>query len=459
MPAVARLLEHDAMVALAGRVPRVSLVAGAREALSRARADIGKGAPVPDVSCLARRAAALAEASGQATLRRAINATGIVLHTGLGRSRLAPSAERAVARAARDHAVLESDAETGARGSRQAHVRDLLRELTGAESALVVNNNAAAVLLVVAGLAAGREVVISRGELVEIGGAFRMPDIVRAAGAVLVEVGTTNRTYLRDYEEAITERTGLLLRCRPSNFRVIGFTAATPSADLAALGRARGVSVADDMGSGALIADLGPGLARVTTLRDAVASRCDVVTASGDKLLGGPQGGIVLGCEEIVERLSRHPLARAMRPDKLVLAGLEATLRLYRDPVRAVDEIPTLRYLRRDEAELRALARRLAARIRRSSGGRVQCEVVRGHSEVGGGAFPCDELPTWCVSIGSVGEVSSEKLAWRLRRGEPAVFGRVHAGRLLLDPRALDEGEIADTAAAVTAATDERYDG
>jgi L-seryl-tRNA(Ser) seleniumtransferase len=352
------------------------------------------------------------------------------------------------------HSTLEIEPESGTRGSRQDHVRGLLTSLTGAEAALALNNNAGATFLSVAALASGREVIISRGELVEIGGSFRMPDIIRASGAALVEVGTTNRTRLSDYESAVTDRTGLILKCHPSNFKQIGFTQETPTADLVALGRRSGIPVMDDLGSGAMVDTAALGGPATVTLRQAVATGCDIVTASGDKLLGGPQAGIVLGSSDAIRRIAAHPLARALRLDKLTLAALEATLRLYLDEDRARREIPTLRYLSRTPGDLRDMAERLARLIRESCDN-AQFDVIPGLSQVGGGSLPGENLPTFCVSVRACDSaLSATELARRLRAGHPPVFGRIHDDSLLLDPRTLEEEELPQLAHAVAIAID-----
>jgi L-seryl-tRNA(Ser) seleniumtransferase len=324
-------------------------------------------------------------------------------------------------------------------------VRGLLSELTGAEDATVVNNCAGAVLLAVTTLAAGREVIISRGELVEIGGAFRMPDIIRASGATLVEVGATNRTRLSDYANAITERTALILRCHPSNFALVGFTEETPTVDLVALGRKHAVPVMDDQGSGAI---LSPALRSVPgrgSLPESVAAGSDIVTASGDKLLGGPQSGLILGSRAAIERIATHPLARALRVDKLTLAGLEATLRLYRDPEQARLAIPTLRYLTRTLPELRRLAVRLKARLRTVlTPERFALSLVSERSQVGGGSLPGEDLPTVCVALRGVASApSAERIAAHLRRHSPPVFARIYRDAVLFDPRTLEPEEFA----------------
>ncbi len=456
LPSTQRVLAASAMRDLAGNLPPALLTEAARDTLDAARdafASAG-GAIALDAETLGREAAAIALRRSRPVLQSVINATGIVLHTGLGRARLAPAAAAAAQAVAADHCNLEIDRETGRRGSRREAVRELLCELTGAEDAAVVNNCAAAVVLSVGALAAGREVIISRGELVEIGGEFRMPDIIRESGAILVEVGATNRTRLRDYADAITERTGMILRCRPSNFAMIGFTESAGAAELAALGRERNVPFMDDQGSGAILDmgafDIGGDKG---TLKDSLRAGANLVTASGDKLLGGPQAGLILGDRNLIERIISRPLARALRVDKFTLAALEATLRLYRDPDTAWKGIPTLRYLSRDETELRRMARLLANRIRAAvPAGSLEIAQIAERSQVGGGSLPGEDLPTVCVrlrSLASPAPLSADNFAARLRRHTPAVFGRIKGDAVLLDPRTLEISEFAPMAAAV----------
>ncbi len=371
------------------------------------------------------------------SLRPAINATGVVLHTGLGRARWAREASRAAFEATASHAVLEVDPDTGSRGDRQAHVEAHLRALVGCEAAFVVNNCAAAVLLVLSALARDREVVLSRGQMVEIGGSFRMPEIVQSSGCRLVEVGCTNKTRVSDYERALGPNTAALLRCHPSNFAIVGFSEEPDPRMLRELADRHGVLLVEDMGSGCL-ADLSRlGLPKVETMRD-VASWAHIATASGDKLLGGPQAGIVFGERRWVDRARSHPLARAVRPDKATLSALEATLRLYREGRET--EIPTLRYLARGELELKRLARRLARRIGPTA------TVERAESEVGGGSLPGVSLPTWVVGVASG---DPQAVAQRLRLGEPPVFCRIRGEKVLLDPRTMEEDELGVAAAAV----------
>lgn len=453
LPSIHRLLETSEVAEALQSIPRPLLVEALRAEIEEVRRRLSESDAPPPEAVLVERALRRAWRAAQPSLQRAINATGVILHTGLGRATLSGAAQRAVAEVAAGHSTLEIDLQTGRRGCRQEHVRPLLCELTEAESALVVNNNAGAVLLAVTALAAGREVILSRGELVEIGGAFRMPDIIRASGATLVEVGTTNRTRLSDYAGAITERTGLILRCHPSNFKIVGFTEEVPASELAKLGQERGVPVMDDLGSGALIDTARFGAGPTTTLRAAVASGCDIVTASGDKLLGGPQAGLILGRKPLVEQIARHPMARALRVDKLTLAALEATLRLYREPERAIREIPTLRYLARTRQQLEDMAERLRQQIATTVADVLTAELVPEQSQVGGGSLPGEDLPTVCVRLRPTDEnISVEEIAARLRRNRPAVFVRIREEAILLDPRTMEEKEFAEVAAAVQAA-------
>jgi L-seryl-tRNA(Ser) seleniumtransferase len=413
---------------LASSAPRPLLVSAVRSALARAREEIRAGADPGD---LFARVELELVAARSARLRRAINATGVIVHTNLGRAPLASAALERVTEAAAGYSNLEYDLGEGCRGSRQDHVAPILRRLTGAEAALVVNNNAAAVLLALAALAEGREVLVSRGELIEIGDGFRIPDVLARSGARLREVGTTNRTRAADYERAIGPETALLLRVHQSNFRVVGFAEQPRLEELVRVGRAHGLPVVDDLGSGVLVE-----LADEPSARDTLAAGADLVCFSGDKLLGGPQAGIVVGRGELVERLRRHPLQRAMRADKLTLAALEATLALYLDPERAAAEIPVLRMLTEPEEVIRARADRLAELV----GGEVEETVGR----VGGGALPLAELPSFACAV-------EEELVARLRVADPPVVTVVRDGRCLLDCRTIADADIDDVARAVSA--------
>jgi L-seryl-tRNA(Ser) seleniumtransferase len=430
LPAVDRLAaEVDA--------PRAVSVAAARAVLAERRAELLGG--VAEEADLAARARAWAEALARPRLRRVLNATGVIVHTNLGRAPLAAAARDAVADAAEGYANLEWDVASGARGSRHDHVAPLLRELTGAEDAIAVNNCAGATLLAAAALAgAAGEIVVSRGQLVEIGGGFRVPEVIAQAGATLVEVGTTNRTRRADYERAIGERTRAILRAHPSNFRQLGFVQEVEIEELCELG----VPVIDDVGSGVLADDVAL-LAGEPSVRRSVAAGAALVCFSGDKLLGGPQAGILAGRAEAVAAARSHPLARALRLDKLSLAALEATLRLHLDPERARRELPVLAMLTVAEEELAARARRLAASI--GDGASVVPAVAR----VGGGALPLLELPGPVVALA---DAEPDVLAARLRAHDPPVAGRIEGGRLLLDPRTLAEDELDAVASAVRGA-------
>ena len=376
-------------------------------------------------------------AAGEAfSLRRVVNGTGVVLHTNLGRSPLAPRLREHLADIAFGYSNLEYDLAAGERGTRYSHVEELICRLTGAEAALVVNNNAAAVLLVLSAMAAGREVIVSRGELVEIGGSFRVPDVMAQGGAVLREVGTTNRTHLRDYRGAITERTAMLLKVHCSNFAVVGFTAEVPVADLAGLGRECGIPVVADMGCGNLVAWQGVAGMNEPTVQEYLAAGADLVTFSGDKLLGGPQAGIIAGRRATVDPLRKHPLLRALRVDKLTLAALEGTLRLYRDERLAWAEIPTLRMLRLSAADLKKGGQQAVRRLRRQLPQGIEIELVAGVSQVGGGALPLAELPTWLVAIRSE-LCTAREFEEGLRRQPVPVIGRISRGDFLLDLRCI----------------------
>jgi L-seryl-tRNA(Ser) seleniumtransferase len=400
-------------------------VAAARMVLDRAREEIRAGADPGD---LARRLQEELRAARAPSLRRVLNATGVIVHTNLGRAPLAEEALAQVLDAARGYSNLELDLGEGARGSRQDHVAPLLRRLTGAEATLAVNNNAAAVLLALAALAEGREVVVSRGELIEIGDGFRIPDVLERSGARIVEVGTTNRTRAADYDRAVGPGTALLLRVHQSNFRVVGFAELPRVDELAAVARRHGLPLVDDLGSGVLTEFPGE-----PSVKESLAAGADLVCFSGDKLLGGPQAGIVAGRADLVERLRRHPLQRALRADKLTLAALEGTLRLYLD---APERIPVLRMLKQDAATVRARAERLASLV----GGSIEETVGR----AGGGALPLAELPSFACAV-------EESLAAPLRNGEPPVVGIVRDGKLLLDCLTLADEEIDEVAAAVDA--------
>jgi len=403
-------------------------VDAARAVLARAREEIRAGLDPGDLP--SRLSAELARAR-RPTLRRVLNATGVIVHTNLGRAPLPSAAIERTVDVGRGYSNLEYDLAEGARGSRQDHVAALLRRLTGAEAAIVVNNNAAAMLLALAALAEGREVLVSRGELIEIGDGFRIPDVLGRSGARLVEIGTTNRTRAADYDAAATADTALLLRVHQSNFRVVGFAERPTLKELAAVARARDLPLLDDLGSGVFV-DVGD----EPTAQGSLADGADLVCFSGDKLLGGPQAGIVVGRADLVDRLRRHPLHRALRIDKLGLAALEGTLLLYLDPARARQEVPVLRMLHEEVETVRARAQRLST----LTGGSVEETVAR----VGGGALPLTELPSFACAV-------EEELATPLRLSDTPVVGIVRDGRLLLDCRTLADNDVDEVAAAVRA--------
>jgi L-seryl-tRNA(Ser) seleniumtransferase len=401
-------------------------VVTARSVLVRAREQIQTGQDPGDLSARLETELAAARAPH---LRRVVNATGVIVHTNLGRAPLAPAAIERVREVAGSYSNLEYDLGAGARGSRQEHVTGVLRQLTGADAALIVNNNAAAVMLALAALAEGREVLVSRGELIEIGDGFRIPDVLERSGARLREVGTTNRTRVSDYEAAIGPQTAVLLRVHQSNFRLVGFTEQPRLEELALVAQSHKLPLVDDLGSGALV-DVGD----EPTARASLAAGADLVCFSGDKLLGGPQAGIIVGGAELIERLRRHPLQRALRADKLTLAALEGTLQLAID---APGEVPVIRMLREPAEEVRARAARLAKQV----GGQVEETVAR----AGGGSLPVTELPSFACAV-------EEELAERLRGSDPPIVAVVRDGRTLLDCRTISDAEVDEVAAAVTAA-------
>ena len=452
LPSVGSLLESSELKALRDRAPHVVLAAAAREAIASARRGL-TGGEIQEADAILRDAVRRVEQSLLPSPRPVINATGVVLHTNLGRAVLAEEAARAVAETARRYTDLELDRESGARGSRMAHVEPLLTELLGAEAALVVNNNAAAMLLALNTLSLGKEAVVSRGQLVEIGGSFRIPEILVRAGAILREVGTTNKTRLRDYERAIGPRTGLLLRVHPSNFAMVGFTEEVTREDLVRLARAKRLPLLEDVGSGALLDFTRWGLPAEPTAREALAQGVSLVCMSGDKLMGGPQAGILAGRKKLIQALRANPMARALRVDKLTLAALIATLRLYRDPVRAAAAIPTLRMLSEPPEEVRARAEQILRAIGSDRASQHRAEVVACTTEVGGGAMPLARVPSFALALRARGRV--EGLARSLRAGSDPVIGRIESNRLLLDLRTVHRDELTRLAASIVRALEE----
>ena len=451
LPSVDQLLR-----VLAGRpdvaaIPRARLTALVREALDAERRRIlrERGTPA-DAEALAARVAAAVRQAGLFSLRPVINATGVVLHTNLGRALLSPPALERMTAVAAAYSNLELDLASKERGSRYSHVEAVLRRLTGAEDALVVNNNAAAVLLALETLAHGREVIVSRGELIEIGGEFRIPDIMLRSGAVLREVGATNRTHLRDYADAVTAETALLLKVHTSNYRVVGFTAEVSSRELVELGRERGIPVMEDLGSGSLV-DLRPwGFPYEPTVQETVSAGVDLVSFSGDKLLGGPQAGIMVGRRAIVSRLKKNPWNRALRIDKFTIAALEATLYAY-EAGTALETVPTLAMLTEPLAGVRSRARRVLRRLAPEVRQRLAASIVDDHGKVGGGALPTVELPTAALAVGSSADATM-RLDEALRVGDPSVVGRIAHDRLYLDCRTVLPAQVSLLAAALTTA-------
>lgn len=453
IPAVNDLLASPRLQPLVRRLSHSVVAGGVRRLLDEVRDSLrGDGArgPLPSLDELAERAARRLLEAERPNLRRAINATGILLHTGLGRAPLAREAVDSVLDMAGGYATLELDLATGRRSNRLEIVRALLCELTGAESAVVVNNNAGATVLALTALAAGRNVVVSRGQLIEIGGSFRLPEIMAASGAHLREVGTTNKTRLSDYETAIDEATAALMRVHPSNFRVVGFTSSVSLEELVALAHHRGLLMIDDIGSGALIDFSQFGLADEPVASQSIAAGADVVLFSGDKLLGGPQAGVILGRRDLIRTVQNHPLTRALRMDKLTLAALEATLRVYRDPKAALERIPLLRLLATSSDMLKTRADRLAEQIARLPGV-ASCQSVEDVAYLGGGSIPAREVPTWCVALAAE-RLGEDELAQNLRTGDPAVVPRLQNGRVHFDLRSVFPEQDAELVKATAAA-------
>ncbi len=441
LPSVDRVLGWPAIAALIEAHGRPLVLDAARAVLAELRAALAEGAADSGDDAIAARIADRLRAALAPPLKPVFNLTGTVLHTNLGRAPLPEEAIAAMAEAARHPANLEFDLGTGKRGDRDAHLEDWITRLTGAEAATVVNNNAAAVLLLLNSLALRKEVVVSRGELIEIGGAFRIPDIMARAGAKLCEVGTTNRTHAKDYQAAIGPKTALVMKVHTSNYEVQGFTAAVPEPELAALAHDAGLPFAVDLGSGTLAELEAFGLPHEPTAAETIAAGADLVSFSGDKLLGGPQAGIIAGRADLVAKIKRNPMKRALRVDKLTIAALAAVLRLYGDPDRLAERLPTLGLLARPAAGIEAAARRLAPALAKRLAGRAEVEVVPCQSQIGSGALPVDALPSFALSLKSAGGrgAALKRLATAFRALPRPVIGRVQDGALLLDLRGLDD--------------------
>ncbi len=457
LPSVERVLQRVEIASLGSRAPRPLVVGAVREVLARHRAALRAGSPagpVPTGEGIAREAAALVERRLRPSLRPVLNATGVILHTNLGRAPLPEAAVAAVAAAARHYTNLELDLATAARGSRMAHLEPLLCEILGAPAALAVNNNAAAMLLALRTFAAGREAVVSRGELVEIGASFRIPEILEQAGVVLREVGTTNKTRLLDYARAVGSRTSLLLRVHPSNFAIVGFTERVSRSDLVRLAKRKRVILLEDVGSGALVDLTRYGLPEEPLAREAIREGVPLVCASADKLLGGPQAGILAGSRRLVDAARANPMARALRLDKLSIAALEATLRLYRDPETLGAAVPALRMLGEPAERVRARARRVLRGIGAERASQYGAEVVACRAEVGGGSMPLARIPSFALALRPA-RGGVEALARSLRTGFEPVLGRIEAGRLLLDLRTVSVREVPSLIASIVRAIDQ----
>ena len=443
LPKVDRILGWPEISALLAKHPRPEVIVAVRTVLEQLREQVRNNGDTAllEPSRITAQVSSVLAARSRPSLQAVVNGTGVVVHTNLGRSPLADEAEEAIHTVSTGYSNLEFDLFTGERGTRYGHVEGLICELTGAEAALVVNNNAAAVILALSSLAQGREVIVSRGELVEIGGSFRIPDVMRQSGAKLFEVGTTNRTHIRDFQTAITDATALLLKVHTSNFAIIGFTAETSVAEMSTLGQESGIPVMLDAGSGCLI-DLSPfGISGEPTIRQYLDAGADIVTFSGDKLLGGPQAGLIAGKRQFVEPMKRHPLLRALRMDKLSLASLEATLRLYRDERQALAAIPTLRMLTMTAEQLTRRADMMTRRLRRTLPDTVKLVKHPGESSAGGGSFPLLQLPTTLIEVGVAGH-SPQQVEAALRRAATPVLGRIYRDRFLLDVRTIMDRDL-----------------
>jgi L-seryl-tRNA(Ser) seleniumtransferase len=441
IPSLDRLLQLDAVADLVSRYGRPLVTETARAELAALRATLARAGTGFDEPGFVRACAARLERDAQPSLKSVFNLTGTVLHTNLGRAVMPVEAAEAAARAMTRPVNLEFDLGGGERGERDSHIERLLVRLTGAESALVVNNNAAAVYLALNTLALRKEVPVSRGELIEIGGAFRIPDIMQRSGAKLVEVGTTNRTHLKDYAGAISPRTGALMKVHTSNYAIQGFTAAVPESQLAELARKHKLPFITDLGSGMLVDLEDYGLPHEPTPREALAAGADVVTFSGDKLLGGPQAGLIVGRADLIERIRKNPMKRALRVDKMTLAALEAVLRLYSDPEKLVKRLPTLRHLARAPADIEKQAQRLLAPLQAALDGTTQAEVVAVKSQIGSGSLPVDLLPSHGLAVSVTGKrrsAAAAAIAQAFRSLPSPVIGRVKDGAFIMDLRCLE---------------------
>jgi len=453
IPAVGRILSSPQLAGISKSYPRNLTLKAVHRVLEALRKKVESEESIPDLSIfemerILEDVKTDLRALGSSRLRPVINATGVVIHTNLGRSILAESVIERFRPIAGGYSNLEYDLEKGVRGSRHSHVEEILKELTSAEAAMVVNNNAAAVLVSLDTLARGREVIVSRGQLVEIGGSFRIPDVMRRSGAKMVEVGTTNKTHRKDYEEVIGPDTALLLKVHQSNFQVVGFAEQVGTADLVSVAGKHGIPVMEDLGSGCLVDFSRYGLMKEPTVQEVLAEGVDLVTFSGDKMLGGPQAGIILGRKNLVDAIRKNQLSRALRIDKLTLLALEETLKLYRDESTAVREVPTLRMIVQPYDELRARARRFLRTIGKLDTTRFHLELRDGNSKVGGGAMPLFAMPTRLLCI-KPGEFSAGRIEERLRGNDPPIIARVEKDQVLLDFRTIQEKEMKAVASAI----------
>ncbi len=456
LPKVDRLLSDPRIVQLTDLYPRTLVVEMIRQVLDGIRDSIRSGsynlASVDDEAIVERILDWAGNTLGR-SLKRAVNGAGIILHTGLGRAPLSRNAREALAETVEGYCTLQLDQYTGKRGDRYAHVESLLTRLTGAEAALVVNNNAAATLLILNTLAGGKEVLVSRGELVEIGGSFRIPDVMRRSGAKLIEVGATNRTHLKDYAEAVTPMTGLILKVHQSNYRIVGFSKQVPIDDLAGLGQKLGIPVVDDLGSGALVDLSRWNLPKEPTAQESIIAGADVVCFSGDKLLGGPQCGIIIGKKPFIEQMKKNQLTRALRACKMTYAVLEATLRLFLDEDTLMTAHPVLRMLTESVEDVKKRCRSLSRKLKPIIEPLGNLNLVEDETEIGSGSLATETLPTWVVSIAIPG-LSTEDLARMMRLCRPPIFGRVKEGRYVLDCRTLNHEEFDMVASAMRTVLD-----
>ncbi len=447
LPSVTDLLKHDTVAGWLRQHPQPLVTECLRRALADLRAEILAGATEASAESVLPRAEKCLLSALAPHVRETINATGIILHTGLGRAVIPPGVVDSILGELKGYCTLAVDRESGERAERDELVEYLLTELTGAEAATVVNNNAAATLLVLAALAAPREVIVSRGQLIEIGGSFRLPEVMAQSGARLVEVGATNRTHPQDYQRAITENTAAILRAHPSNYRVVGFTSEVPLRDLAELAHSRNLLLLDDLGAGALL-DLKPfGLPHEPTVRESIAAGADVVLFSGDKLIGAAQCGIIVGQKSLIGKLRRHPLMRAIRVDKTCLMVLERTLQLFRDPARLRKEHPTYRMMSAPLAEVKARAQKLARRVS-AEAPRVKTEIRESEAFLGSGSLPTEAIPSFEVKVAVPG-LSASELARRLRLDDACVFGRIQDDCVRLDVRTLTDEQVPQVVAAL----------